>query len=365
MKLVIERKRLLPVLSSVMGAIAHKSTLPILGYVYISGNGQSLYLTGTDLETTIRATARDVPHTPFTALWPAKRMMEIVKSYPEDGLIGIAQDEPEKLVVKCGRSRFSLQTLDPQDYPLIDEGQTFDYEFVINENGLRTSLSKIDFAMASQDVRYYLNGLLFHGQGQRINLVATDGHRLAKTHQELASSFHEEWQAILQADAINEIKKACGDGTGTVAVRNNLVRFAFSNERVLIVKQIDGRFPDYLRVIPRDLPKRAIVQRAAFLDAVQRIRLVLDKTSGVELHLTEGLLELKGGVESERAEDQIDADYTGDELVIGINSTYLIDVLRTLETETVVLHCNGGNDAIRLINTDQPEDVYVIMPMRL
>lgn len=365
MKLVIERKKLLPILSSVIGAIARKNSLPILDYLHVVGDGESLRLTGSNLEMTIQATIREVKHTPFIALWPARKMMEIVKSYPEDGLIGIAQDEPEKMVVKCGRSRFSLQTLDPQDYPLIDKGQAFDYEFVISENSLRSVLGKISFAMANQDVRYYLNGLLFHGHGSQINFVATDGHRLAKTHCELQSSFNEEWQAIIPAYAITEIKKACGDSKCIISVRKNLIRFAFSGELILIVKQIDGRFPDYQRVIPREFSKHAILNQSAFLNAVQRIHLVLDKTSGVELHLMDGVLELKGGTESERAEDQIDATYNGDELMIGISSIYLIDVLRIIESEKLELKCSDSNGPIKLIYPDHPEDVYVIMPMRL
>lgn len=365
MKLVIERKKVLPVLSSVIGAIARKNSMPILDYLHVMGDGESLRLTGSDLEMTIRATVRDVVHTPFTALWPARRMMEIVKSYPDDGVIGIAQDEPEKMVIKCGRSRFSMLTMDPQDYPLIDEGQAFDQEFMISENSLRSCLSKTDFAIATQDVRYYLNGLLFHGQDQRINFVATDGHRLAKTHQELELVFSEEWQAIIPSSAVAEIKKACREGVCTVSISKNLVKFAFSSEQVLIVKQIDGRFPDYLLVIPRSFTKKVALNRSGFNNAVQRIRLVLDKTSGVELHLSEGLLELKGGAESERAEDQMDVTYTGDELLIGVNSTYLIDVLRVIESENIKLHCNGSGDVIQLINPDQSGDVYVIMPMRI
>lgn len=365
MKLVIERNKLLPVLSSVMGAIARKTTLPVLGCVHVMGDGEALHLTGTDLETTIQSTVRGIAHTPFNALWPAKRMMDIVKSYPEDGLIGIAQDDPEKLTVKCGRSRFSLQTLDPDDYPLIDENHVFDHNFIISEERLRSCLSKIDFAMAHQDVRYYLNGLLFHGHDQRVDFIATDGHRLANTHQDLDVSFDEEWQSIIPADAITEIKRACNRGECTVSVCKNMVRFVFSGERTLIVKQIDGRFPDYQRVVPRDFSKQVILDRSAFLEAVQRIHLVLDNTQGVELHLTDGTLELGGGSGNDRAEDQIDATYSGDELIIGMSSRYLIDVLRTIESEVMELHCNGYDGAIKLLNPDRPEDVYVIMPMRL
>lgn len=365
MKLVIERNALLPALSSVMGAIARKTTLPVLSCVHVKGDGEALQLTGTDLETTIRTTVRGVTHASFEALWPAKRMMDIVKSYPEDGIIGIAQDDPDKLVVKCGRSRFNLQTLDPKDYPLVDESHVWDHEFVVSENGLRARLGKIDFAMARQDVRYYLNGVLFHGNGQRVDFVATDGHRLSKTHQDLAVSFAEEWQAILPADAIAEIKRACNEGECTVSVCRNMVRFVFSGERTLIVKQIDGRFPDYPRVVPRSFSKHAIVDRLDFLDAVQRIDLVLDKGEGIEIHLVDGMLELRGGSGNERAEDQIDATYSGDELTIGMNPSYLTDVSRAMESETLELYGNESNGAIKLLDPDRPEDIYVIMPMRI
>lgn len=367
MKLAIERKVLLPALSAVIGSIARKNSLPILSYLHVVGDGESLTLTGSDLETTSRARVRDVVHTPFVALWPARRMVEIVKSYPEDGIIGIAQDESEKLVIKCGRSRFSLQTLDPQDYPVMDERMDFDHQFTLGQDALRTSLSTIDFAMAKNDVRYYLMGILLHGQQQRINFVATDGHRLAKTACDLENLFTQDWEAILPAEAIAEIKKACDEGPCEIAVRQNMTRFTFDGgDRMLLIKHVDGRFPDYPRVIPRDLPKRVVVDRQDFLNALQRVRLVLNDTdTGIQLHLANGMLELGAGASIEQANDQIDAEYSGDELVIGMNPAYLIDALRVMESTTVELCCDTPQTAMVLVNPDQLEDIFVVMPTRL
>jgi len=369
MKLAIERNRLLPALSSVIGAVPRRTTLMtlhILSYFHVVGDGQSIQITGTDLETTIQSRISEVSHTPFAALWPAKRMMDIVKSYPEDGMIGIAQDEPDKMVVKCGRSSFKLQTLDPQDYPIIGQDQVFEQQFTIEQQSLRSGLNKTDFAMAKQDVRYYLNGLLFYGKANQLILVATDGHRLAKTQYDLKTEFAAEWQVILPADAITEIKKGCNEGECRVDVGKNLSRFTFDDgQRILIVKHIDGTFPDYQRVIPRDLPKRINVDRELFLDALQRVRLVLDDTTAVQLNFTEGLIELSGGVGTDQAQDQVDAVYHGDELLIGLNSAYLIDVLRTMDDDEVELYCDKSNNAVRLASPEQPDDVYVIMPMRL
>ena len=367
MKLVIERKKLLPALSAVMGAVARKSTLPILTFLHVASDGEVLTITASNLELTMRTRVLDVECEPFEMLWPGRRMLEIVKSYPEDAMIGIAQDEPNKMVVKCGRSRFNLAILDPQDYPIIDRIE-FDKNFTISQDVMQSCLHKTDFAMAKQDVRYYLNSLLFHGVINRINFVATDGHRLAKTDCKVVvfdkeDVFSEAWQAIIPLETIGEIKKACTEGECSVSVSDNMMRFDFSN-RELIIKLIDGKFPDYERVIPKQFKREATVDRASLLEAVERVRLVLGESEGVAMHFTKGLLTLGGGIE-DNVEDQIDTNYQGDDITIGINADYLIDVLRVIESQDVKLLFGDSMDGVKIMDRDGSDDDYVIMPMRL
>jgi DNA polymerase-3 subunit beta len=367
MKLVIERKKLLPALSAVMGAVARKSTLPILTFLHVSSDGEVLTITSSNLELTLRVNVPDVSCSPFEMLWPGRRMLEIVKSYPEDAMIGIAQDEHDKMVVKCGRSRFNLAILDPQDYPIIDKME-FGKSFAISQEAMQSCLRCVDFAMAKQDVRYYLNGLLFHGFTDKINFVATDGHRLAKTSCKVVvldeeDVFSEAWQAIIPSEAIGEIKKACTEGECSVSVSDNMMRFDFSN-RELIIKLVDGKFPDYERVIPKQFKREATIDRVSLLEAVERVRLVLGESEGMAMHFAKGLLTLGGGIE-DNVEDQIDANYQGDDITIGLNADYLIDVLRVIESQDVKLLFGDSMDGVKIMDSDGSDDNYVIMPMRL
>jgi DNA polymerase-3 subunit beta len=367
MKLVIERKKLLPALSAVMGAVSRKSTLPILTFLHVSSDGEVLTIMASNLELTLRVNVPDISCSSFEMLWPGRRMLEIVKSYPEDAMIGIAQDEPGKIVVKCGRSRFNLAILDPQDYPIIDRVE-FDKNFSISQAIMQSCLHKTDFAMAKQDVRYYLNSLLFHGVSNRVNFVATDGHRLAKTDCNVfvldkEDVFSDEWQAIIPSETIGEIKKACTEGECGVSVSDNMMRFNFSN-RELIIKLIDGKFPDYKRVIPKQFKREAIIDRVLLLEAVERVRLVLDGSEGVAMHFTKGLLTIGGGIE-DNVEDQIDTNYQEDDIVIGINADYLIDVLRVIDSRDVKLLFGDSMDGVKIMDSDGSYDDYIIMPMRL
>lgn len=360
MKLVINRDVLLPALNRVMGAIAAKTTMPILGCVHCVGDGQRLALTGTNLELTLRTTIEFV-HEPFMAVWPAKRLYDILKAFPKDGLVGIAIEE-DKVTIKCGRSRFVLTTYNPNDFPVIDEGIDFDVAFTLKAKELNALVQRTDFAMAFQDVRYYLNGLCFNGMKEEIRLVATDGHRLAKVSAPVDSGFEEPFEAILPSEAVFELRKVCLLGEDlTVSIRPNLFKFV-TEGLTFIAKRLDGRFPEFERVIPKDLEHWIKMDRELLLAALQRIKLVLDKNNlGVRMTIANGNLLLEGiGLENQ-AEDSLEVQHEG-ELEIGLNVDYLTDVLRVLHEPEVTIEFRDAESSIKII---EQTGIYIIMPMRL
>lgn len=363
MKLAIERNILLSALSQVMGAVAVKSNLPILSCVYVKGDGDVIYLTGTDLEMTLRSTIRGVHHEAFESVWPAKRLFDILKAYPENGIVGISVED-EKFTVKCGRSRFVLTTHNVIDFPLISEKMGFDVSFSIDRAELKKQLQRVDFAMADQDVRYYLNGLLFNGVNNEIRFVATDGHRLAKESTILTEAFAEQWQAILPRDAVGELRRigSLGDGPIEIAVRANLIRFS-TEDLMFIAKRLDGRFPDYERVIPKESNKFVIVERESLLNALQRVRLVLDKNNnGIRLTIDDQSLLIEGIAIDDQAEDELDVQHEGENLVIGLNADYLIAVVKALNDDSVKIEFQDVGSSIKIV---EKTGIYVIMPMRL
>ncbi len=363
MKLLIESKKLLKALVAVAGAVPTKTTLPVLSYLHVVSDGNSLLFSASDLEITLQVKVPDVECEPFVALLPARRLLDIVKSYPTDKIVGLSQEDQEKMIVKCGRSRFSLQTLDEQDYPLLDHAE-YEQEFVLSQESLLQCLTKVEHAVAKNDVRYYLNGVFLHGNENGINFVATNGHRLAKTQiiQPLGCS---DFDAILPIDSIHEIKKSCEESDCVISVCNNLVRFVFENKTV-IVKKIDGKFPDYKRIIPNNLDHKIKIDRTLLFEALTRVRLVLKKgESAVLLKFTTGMLTLSCGEKEDYAEDQMDVDYDGDELIVSINVNYLIDALVAIQSKQIIFCCVNARSVIRILNTDQLEDAFVVMPLTL
>jgi DNA polymerase-3 subunit beta len=366
MKLALERNVLLSAVQNVMGAVARKASLPILQNLHIKGDGEHITVTATDLETTLisRFANHDLP---FEATLPAKRLYDVLRAFPDGSTVGI-EDKDGKATVKCGRSRFSLATLDPLEFPILPTTE-YAHQFFIPMNLLKSLLDYVDYATAENDVRYYLNGVMmeFDSQGH-FNVVATDGHRLAKVSSAHSTNYQGEVtkQVIVPRVGMIELKRLLkGEEDCEVCFADNHIRVNLPTS-TFITKLIEGKFPDYNRVIPRERKSQAVFHREELLNAIGRIALIKDdKTSGIELNFSDGLFTARSCNSSqEEGEEQIDIEYVGS-LVFGMNASYLMDTLRAIQSEKVIFKMNTAGDSLLIEGVETDQATHVLMPMRL
>jgi DNA polymerase-3 subunit beta len=329
--------------------------------------GQQLSLTGTDLEVELvgRVTLEDAAE-PGEITVPARKLMDICKSLPSDALIDIRVDD-QKLLVKAGRSRFTLSTLPANDFPTVEEGPG-SLTFNLPQAKLRRLIERTSFAMAQQDVRYYLNGMLLEVQSGLLRAVATDGHRLAMCSMEATIQQDGKHQVIVPRKGILELARLLTEQDAEVSIvlgqhhiRANTGEFTFTS------KLVDGKFPDYERVLPRGGDKLVVADRQGLREAFSRTAILSnEKYRGIRLTLAAGLLKIQANnPEQEEAEEEIVVDYNGGGLEIGFNVSYLLDVLGVMGTEQVRLILSDSNSSALLQEADNDDSAYVVMPMRL
>ena len=367
MHFTIQREALLKPLQLVAGVVERRQTLPVLSNVLLVVEGQQLSLTGTDLEVELvgRVTLEDAAE-PGEITVPARKLMDICKSLPNDALIDIRVDD-QKLLVKAGRSRFTLSTLPANDFPTVEEGPG-SLTFNLPQAKLRRLVERTSFAMAQQDVRYYLNGMLLEVQSGLLRAVATDGHRLAMCSMEAAIQQDGKHQVIVPRKGILELARLLTEQDAEVAIvlgqhhiRANTGEFTFTS------KLVDGKFPDYERVLPRGGDKLVLADRQGLREAFSRTAILSnEKYRGIRLTLASGLLKIQANnPEQEEAEEEIVVDYSGSGLEIGFNVSYLLDVLGVMGTEQVRLILSDSNSSALLQEADNDDSAYVVMPMRL
>ncbi|MGN0923522.1 DNA polymerase III subunit beta [Ectopseudomonas mendocina] len=367
MHFTIQREALLKPLQLVAGVVERRQTLPVLSNVLLVVEGQQLSLTGTDLEVELvgRVTLEDAAE-PGEITVPARKLMDICKSLPSDALIDIRVDD-QKLLVKAGRSRFTLSTLPANDFPTVEEGPG-SLTFNLPQAKLRRLIERTSFAMAQQDVRYYLNGMLLEVQSGLLRAVATDGHRLAMCSMEAAIQQDGKHQVIVPRKGILELARLLTEQDAEVSIvlgqhhiRANTGEFTFTS------KLVDGKFPDYERVLPRGGDKLVLADRQGLREAFSRTAILSnEKYRGIRLTLAAGLLKIQANnPEQEEAEEEIVVDYNGGGLEIGFNVSYLLDVLGVMGTEQVRLILSDSNSSALLQEADNDDSAYVVMPMRL
>ncbi|HSX72328.1 DNA polymerase III subunit beta [Pseudomonas subflava] len=367
MHFTIQREALLKPLQLVAGVVERRQTLPVLSNVLLVVEGQQLSLTGTDLEVELvgRVTLEDSAE-PGEITVPARKLMDICKSLPSDVMIDIRLDE-QKLVVKAGRSRFTLSTLPANDFPTVEEGPG-SLTFNLVQSKLRRLIDRTSFAMAQQDVRYYLNGMLIEVQTGVLRAVATDGHRLAMCAMEAAIENTERHQVIVPRKGILELARLLTEQDGEVAIvlGANHIR-ATTGEFTFTSKLVDGKFPDYERVLPRGGDKLVIGDRQALREAFSRTAILSnEKYRGIRLQLASGQLKIQANnPEQEEAEEEVVVDYNGGSLEIGFNVSYLLDVLGVMTTEQVRLILSDANSSALVQEAGNDDSSYVVMPMRL
>jgi DNA polymerase-3 subunit beta len=363
-----DRETLLKGLQAVTGVVERKHTLPILSNVLIEGKEGRFAFVATDLELQIQAeTAPIQVEQAFETTCSARKLQDILRALPEGTAVALEQQEG-KLVVKAGRSRFSLQTLPAEDFPRFPAGDGSARRVEVAQKVLRDALHRVQFAMAQQDIRYYLNGMLFVvGEGE-LRLVATDGHRLSLCRSTLAEVGEEIQEVIVPRKTVLELQRLLSDREDKVEVEMGKSHIRFSlGEIVLDSKVIDGKFPDYGKVIPSGYGNRFRIERLVLLQALQRAAILSnEKVRGVRLVLTKNSLKIvSNNAEQEEAEEELEIEYGGAPLDIGFNVGYLLDVLSHVEEKEVEWALGDSSSSALITVPDDPGFQHVVMPMRI
>lgn len=364
----INRNELLKPLLAVCGIVERKQPLPILSNVLLKKNGSGMSLLSTDLEIQIEVQLEiQLPRNggPEAITVSAKKFQDILKAIPEESVVNLDAQE-NKLQVKANKSKFSLQTLPAQDFPALTEQLEGATRIRIKQGKLKKLLNSVQHAMAQQDIRYYLNGVLMVIESDSIKLVATDGHRLAF----IAETMEQEYpklEVILSRKTVNELMKLLADNEEELEIElaEKQVRFKFSNI-TMTSKVIDGKFPDYTRVIPNH-SNHLVVNRVVLMQALQRAAILSnEKFKGVRLLLTENNLQIiSSNSEQEEAQEDIEINYAGQPLDIGFNVNYLVEGMSFLSTEDVTLSFGDQNSSLLITTPTQDNYKYVVMPMRI
>lgn len=361
------QEKFLSFLQSVSGIVERRHTLPILANVLIRKNGQSVQLTTSDLEIQIRSAQEfEGDSSQFSTTVGARKLIDILRTMPSDQTVTIESSQ-NKLLLKGGKSRFTLQTLPPEDFPLVQEAASFGPSFSVPQKVLKDLLGQVAFSMAVHDIRYYLNGILFVAEGRTLSLVATDGHRLAYVQATLDNEVPRQ-EVILPRKTVLEMQRLLSDKEGAIEMQfaNNQAKFSFEGME-FVTKLVEGKFPDYNRVIPKNHKNVMVMGRLPLLASLQRTAILTsEKFKGVRLNIDPGVLRIaSNNAEQEEAIDEIDMDYSGDSIEIGFNVTYLIDVLTNMEQDMVKMELADSNSSALITIPDNSNFKYVVMPMRI
>jgi DNA polymerase-3 subunit beta len=362
-----KRDELLAPLSAVSGIIERRHTLPILSNVLIERSGNALSFLATDIEIQIAAkSAIDAPAEARAVTVGARKLLDILRALP-DGAEVTLQQQDKRLQVKAGKSRFTLQTLAAEDFPRLARPAGESAKFELPQKALRRLLSLVQYAMAQQDIRYYLNGLLMVVEEKSLKLVATDGHRLAYAALKLGADLPRQ-EVIVPRKTVIELTKLLADNDDAVRIELSATQAAFSFGNVdLVSKLIDGKFPDYTRVIPAGHKNKLQIQREPLRQALSRAAILSnEKFRGVRWVLADGSLKIvSSNAEQEEAHEELEVKYSGDSLDIGFNVNYLLDVLNNVGGED--LECAFGDSASSALITygSERDFKYVVMPMRI
>jgi DNA polymerase-3 subunit beta len=368
MKFSISRDVLLKPLNLVAGVVERRQTLPVLSNVLLAVDEGRLSLTGTDLEVElVGQITLGEPAESGEVTVPARKLADICKSLPDGARLDCTLDD-NRLQLRCGRSRFTLSTLPAGEFPSLEQSPSV-HEFVLKQSQLKGLIDRTAFSMAQQDVRYYLNGMLFELTPKRLRSVATDGHRLAMaTLDAELSGVRADIQAILPRKGVLELQRLLHDPEAEVrvALGSSLFR-ATTADYTFTSKLVDGKFPDYERVLPRAAGRTLTGPRSEIKDALSRTAILSnEKFRGVRLVMEAGNLQiLASNPEQEEAEESVAVEYSGERVEIGFNVSYLIDVLGVLGGETVRIQFADGSSSVLVEDPAGDGAVYVVMPMRL
>lgn len=362
-----QREDILRPLQIVSGIVERRHTLPILANILIRKQGENVSFLSTDIEVQITTTAAiGAGDDNVTTTVSARKLLDILKALPDTGDVAITLADA-RMTVQTGKSRFALQTLAAEDFPTVAEAEEYNATVSLSQKTLKQLFSMVHFAMAQQDIRYYLNGLLLVVDGYHVIAVATDGHRLAFAQIRTETEFpHHE--VIIPRKTILELQRLLNDNDDPVQLQiaKNQVKLTFS-EIELISKLVEGKFPDYTRVIPKGYTNDFSINRESLLHALQRAAIMTsDKFKGVRWVIAPGSLKITStNADQEEAVEELEIAYQGNTIDIGFNVTYLQDVLTNLKTEEVTISLGDANSSALITVPDNADFKYVVMPMRI
>ena len=361
------QEKILGALQAVSGIVERRHTLPILANVLLRKTGGRIEFTTSDLEIQVRTSDElGGDDGSFQTTVGARKLIDILRSLPADQIVSLSAAQ-NKLTLQAGKSRFTLQTLPAEDFPLVNEAADFGPAFSVPQKVLRNLVNQVHFAMAVHDIRYYLNGILFIAEGKQLTLVATDGHRLALAQATLDSEVPKQ-EVILPRKTVLELLRLLRDEETPIEMQfaGNQARFSFSGME-FVTKLVEGKFPDFNRVIPKNHKNSVILGRAPLLASLQRAAILTsEKFKGVRINIEPGSLRIaSSNAEQEEAKEELEIDYGGDAIEIGFNVTYLMDALANMSCEMVKLELQDTAASALFTVPDQPGFKYVVMPMRI
>jgi DNA polymerase III subunit beta len=365
MKLSANRETILQPLQAVIGVVERRQTMPILANVLLSARNGRLSVTATDLEVELVASVEVSVQSAGDITVPGRKLLDICRALP-DGVNVTFSVDGEKAVVRAGRSRFTLSSLPASEFPTIEEisaQQTLE----LSQAEFHGLLDQTYFSMAQQDVRYYLNGMLLETDGNLLRAVATDGHRLALCEISMAAKAKTNQQVIVPRKGVLELQRILGtDGTVSVSIGTNHVRVQIGEIR-FTSKLIDGRFPEYSRVIPAAPTKSVKADREILRHALQRTAILSnEKYRGIRLTIKPNALTIQAhNPEQEEAEEEVEVSYQGDDLEVGFNVNYLLDALAAIGGPEVEIGLTDSNSSCLIRSPEKATSKFVVMPMRL
>ena len=365
MKLTVEREKLLAPLQAVIGVVERRQTMPILANVLLTVRDGRLLITATDLEVELVAASEVSVQQSGDITVPGRKFLDILRALPEKLSVSLSA-EGDKVVIKAGRSRFSLSTLSAGEFPVVDDINA-QQKVKVPRKELRRLLDKTHFSMAQQDVRYYLNGMLLEIDGKALRAVATDGHRLAVCETELPSKAPASQQVIVPRKGVLELQRILDDdGDVEIAIGTNHVRAQVGDIR-FTSKLIDGRFPEYGRVIPAAPTHSVKADRDVLKQALQRTAILSnEKYRGIRITVKKNVITVQAlNPEQEEAEEEIEVSYAGDDLEVGFNVNYLLDALSAIDGAEVEVGLTDSNSSCLIHSPGSTAARYVVMPMRL
>jgi len=366
MKFNIKQEVLLQPISQVIGVVERRQTLPVLANFLVSARGGRLAVTGTDMEVELIASVEADIQAEGEITVPARKLVDIVKKLPEGVNIKVVL-EGDKLMVSSGRGRYTLSTLPATEFPATDQVETLE-TIKIQELELKKLLDKTSFSMANQDVRYYLNGLLFEFHDGTLTTVATDGHRLAVCDLDTDLGVAQDRQIIVPRKGVLELSRMLSDSEDLVelALGKNHVRLV-KGKTVFTSKLIDGRFPDYQAVIPKGTDRHIKIDKDSFILALQRASILSnEKYRGVRLEASSDSVKIVAhNPQHEEAVEELEADLNFDQIAIGFNVTYLLDALSAIDASTVIMALKDANSSCLISGEGVGKDRHVVMPLKL